>query len=645
MRRLAAALALALGFAAFPLAGLASAQTVTITGGGWGHGIGMSQYGAYGRALAGSSSTTILKHYYTGTQVVEKPMPTNVRVGLLQYRSDIAVSSKPMTDGGGKMEFTVQGSDEVVASGGANASWKIEVSKTGGVRLYRNGNKVSFKGKSVFGDPGHPLLAEYEPHDSIIHVSATGRDYAYGRMSFGTFKTSSCGNSYCLRLVLIVPMQEYLYGLGEVPSSWPAAVLQAQAIAGRTYAYSKTLQPSGQRRSPCDCLVYDSVVDQAYVGDGKRTGSGAYWKDWKGAVDDTNDKVILYSGIPIQALYSSSSGGHTENNENVWGGTAIPYLRGVPDAADKVSANPNHRWRTSLSWSDLSSRLNASYGTGTLRRISLVEPFGVSGRVTVPTSKGGGVRVVGSNKTVNVSGWSLRSALGLKDTLFRITVPVPVARIVRKEYRRLEGAPGIPTSRAYDVPLRARRPKGRAQDFEKGRLTYVKSLERSVWQYGRVLRKYDRMGRERSALGMPQSRILGSSDFRAAIYSNGRIFWSAATGTRAVTGAFNDAYRRNGSRKGPLGLPTSDRVASESLPNKGRRQSFVSGRLYLNPNSGKVFALWGNLATKYKELGEASSACGYPTGDMVLDGEEASAAFQHGTIEYSASLGAKVDCG
>ena len=645
MRRFAAALALALGVTTLPLAGFASAQTVTITGGGWGHGIGMSQYGAYGRALSGASSSKILKHYYTGTEVVEKPMPSNVRVGLLQYRSEIAVSSKPMTNQGGKMEFRVKGSSEVVASGGPNVSWKVEVSKTGGVRLYRNGTKVSHNGKSVFGDPSHALLAEYEPHGSIIHVSSKGTDYAYGRMSFGTFKTSSCGSSYCLRLVLVVPMQKYLYGLGEVPSSWPAAVLQAQAIAGRTYAFSKSFQPSGQHRSPCDCLVYDSVVDQAYVGDGKRTGSGVYWKDWKGAVDDTKDTVILHSGNPIQALYSSSSGGHTEDNENVWGGSAIPYLRGVPDLADSVSANPNHKWQITMSWSDLSSKLNASYGTGTLRRVSLVEPFGVSGRVTVPGSNGGGVRIVGASRTVTVSGWSIRSALGLKDTLFRIVVPIRVAPIFRDKYRRLGGAPGDPTSRAYDVPIRAKRVKGRAQNFKKGRLTYITDLERSVWQYGVVKRKYDRMGRERSTLGMPASGILGSGNFRAAIYSNGRILWSSETGAKAVTGAFNQAYRRHGSRKGPLGLPTSDRSAAETLPNGGRRQSFVSGRLYMDPGSKKVFALWGNLATKYQQIGEASSACGYPTAHMVVDGEEASAAFQHGTIEYSTVLGAKVDCG
>ena len=141
----------------------------------------------------------------------------------------------------------------------------------------------------------------------------------------------------------------------------------------------------------------------------------------------------------------------------------------------------------------------------------------------------------------------MRSALGLKDTLFRIEMPPPVARIFRALYRRLDGAPGASVTRAYDVPLRARRDQGRAQDFKKGRLTHIQALNKSVWQYGVVKRKYDRMGRECSALGMPASGIFGSGDFRAAVYAKGRILWSKATGARAVVGTFNAAYRKHGS--------------------------------------------------------------------------------------------------
>jgi SpoIID/LytB domain protein len=202
------------------------------------------------------------------------------------------------------------------------------------------------------------------------------------------------------------------------------------SIAGdrRTYAYEKVLR-TGQHLYPCDCAVYDSTLDQVYSGDSKRVPSGIYWDDWVAAVDDTKGKVILYRGNPIQALYSSSSGGHTENNENVWGGTPLPYLRGVPDAPDDNPANPNHTWSVSMSFRAFADELEKEYNDdpdtrfGDLRSFKLVRPFGVSGRVTVvKPGVGGGVRIEGTTRELRVSGWSIRGALGLMDSLFRVKI-------------------------------------------------------------------------------------------------------------------------------------------------------------------------------------------------------------------------------
>jgi SpoIID/LytB domain protein len=222
-------------------------------------------------------------------------------------------------------------------------------------------------------------------------------------------------------VVLKLSMQKYLYGLGEMPASWPAAALRAQAVAGRTYALHR-IRSYGQHRYPCDCALYDGSIDQVYVGDERRTGSGPWWGEWKSAVRRTRGLAVVRRGKPIQALYSSSSGGHTENNENVWGGTPLPYLRGVRDRFDGVDANPNFRWRVEMPWRKVAARLDRAFGTGRLAKISLVRPFGVSGRVTVVTAAGGGVRIAGSGGTVRVDGWALRSALDLKDTWFRIKV-------------------------------------------------------------------------------------------------------------------------------------------------------------------------------------------------------------------------------
>ncbi|MFN2388394.1 MAG: SpoIID/LytB domain-containing protein [Actinomycetota bacterium] len=637
----AAAVALAL-----PAVPARAETTVKIKGGGWGHGIGMSQYGAYGRALNGKSGSAILEHYYRGARVREQAMPARMRVGLLQGHKAVGFTSAALAEGGGKLVFKVSGGARI-ASGGTNATWKVEASSTGGMRLFKNGNRVEVDGVSVFGDPLHPVLVLYEKHGSLVRVTDKSRDYAYGRMEVGSYQQGSCDVGFCLRLVVSLSMQKYLYGLGEVPASWPQAALRAQAIAGRTYAFEK-VQRLGQHRDPCDCAVYDSTVDQAYIGDAKRTGSGPYWDDWKGAVDGTLRKIVKHDGAPIQALYSSSSGGHTENNENVWGGTPLPYLRGVKDGPDSVDANPNHTWTVSMTWNAFESKLDAAYNTGNLRRFRLIRPFGVSGRVTVVKADGtGGAKVVGSNKTVRVSGWSVRSALSLKDTLFRVQVSTQATAVgsrFQPRYERLDGAPGAPQAPPYPVPLQASDPLGQAQRFEVGRMTWRKATDMVVWQRGPILRRYDALRRERGPLGMPTSDVWGPGAFLGANYVNGSIYWSASTGARPVLGRFRSAYRRNGGPDGPLGLPTKGRETATTLPAGGKRQRFRRGTEYLNPESDRVFALWAKVEDRYRRMGEASSRCGYPISDLVVDRYGKRATFANGVISWTRRAGIEVDC-
>ena len=161
-------------------------------------------------------------------------------------------------------------------------------------------------------------------------------------------------------------------------------------------------------------------------------------------VDRHRGHVVKNQGDTIQALYSSSSGGHTENNENVWGGTPLPYLRGVPDKPDAVSANPNHEWSpVEMSFREFEGKLQAAYGIGQLERFVLVKPFGVSGRVTVVKDDGsGGVKIVGSRNTYRESGWDIRSVLSLKDTLFDVRYDTTTNRNVRPAYRALDRRPG-----------------------------------------------------------------------------------------------------------------------------------------------------------------------------------------------------------
>lgn len=414
-----AALVLAIVAATLPVLPAQAATRVIITGGGWGHGLGLSQWGAYERAGNGWRAGRILRHYYTDTTVKATNLPNQVRVGLLQNQSEIAFTSDALRSGGGTLAFAIKGSEPFV-TGGSNATWTVRPGPRGSIYLYKNGDVVRDDGDRTLGGK-RPVIVEYEPYNTLVNVVDKSMGYKHGEMILDSYG-GSCLDGRCLRLVAQVPMEDYLLGIAEVSASWPKESLRTQAIIARTYASYK-IKTSGQHRSTCDCAVYDSSYDQVYLGDDRRLAAGSYWRNWKRAVRSTEDQAVLYNGAPILSLYMSSSGGHTEDNEDVWGGTPLPYLRGVNDRADSTSANINHKWREEMSWSSFSSQLDAYFGTGAVQRFTLEKPFGVSGRVTVVKSDGsGGVRIVGSARTVRASGYQVKSALGLNDTLFRVEI-------------------------------------------------------------------------------------------------------------------------------------------------------------------------------------------------------------------------------
>jgi SpoIID/LytB domain protein len=403
---------------------VAAPKMVKIRGRGWGHGIGMSQYGAYGFAQHGWGGERILRHYYSGARVVKKTIGTNVRVSMLQGRSSITIRPQAKTQDGGLVVLKVKGSKAKIAGARPGQALRLEASATGGARIFKNGSRVRRDGRSVFGSTKRPVVARYTPFGT--QVATDGKSYAvgHGQIEFVSYSSSGCSVGKCLSEVAVLGMQKYLYGLGEVPASWPQQSLRAQAMAGRTFAYSKLLA-SVNRGVPCFCTVYDSVADQVFVGEAKRTGSGIYWRKWKKAVDSTNKQVILDGGDPIVALYSSSSGGHTESNRIVWGSVQESYLRGVNDPYDRAGgANPNYRWSVKMTWASLRTKLTNSFGSfGRLKKLVIVHK-GVSGRVAFD-----GLKIVGSDRTLRVSGWNTRTALGLKDTWFRFKViPATTAR-------------------------------------------------------------------------------------------------------------------------------------------------------------------------------------------------------------------------
>lgn len=343
-----------------------------ITGSGFGHGVGLSQYGAQGMGLDGFTAAQILTHYYTGTTVdaVELPV-TNIRVGLLQDRTFVAVRGEtiPGKTTGGAFNLVIDGGTPIQVAKGVVATFttvngKTEVTVGGVVR--GSGLKVVMnwlKDDTVI-NVGHGLSAANainDPKTSSDLGSATcianscSHRYRYGTLevSSGTFGDN------VMDLVVVNTLRlsdEYLYGLGEVPSSWTPAAMQAQAIAGRSYAVKKY-----STRSGCDCQIYATTVDQAFVGYSKEIGtSGSEWVKAVNAtiIDLKTAYVVRYKGSIISTYYSSSTGGKSQPTSEVWGST-LPYLVGVDDhwSQDPRVNNSNSAWTDTVDQKSLIARL------------------------------------------------------------------------------------------------------------------------------------------------------------------------------------------------------------------------------------------------------------------------------------------------
>jgi stage II sporulation protein D len=299
-------------------AGTARAGTaVIVTGHGWGHGVGMSQWGAYGYALHGWKYRRILGHYYPGTAMGHVG-ELHVRVLLAQSASSVTVGcAAPM-----------------VVTDGRRLTRKLPAGTYGvGSRLVfpvgRHGAGFSFGHAAVLDCARAPLTFD-------------GREYQ------GSLVLRSRGGGG-VSVVNGLPLDTYLRGVvpSESPSHWPLAALEAQAVAARSYAVAQ-LKPSSW---------YDLVpttADQVYGGvAAERPRSDR-------AVYATLGQVLTWDGRVARTYYSSSSGGRTESAQDAWPGSApIPYLRSVPDPYDTYS--PHHDWGP---YDFSSPRLAARLGLG-----------------------------------------------------------------------------------------------------------------------------------------------------------------------------------------------------------------------------------------------------------------------------------------
>lgn len=366
------------------LPALPADDIISFTGRGWGHGIGMCQYGAYGQAKKGRNYQQILNYYYKDTTIGTSTNPV-IRVELLSGQGTAGVT------GTGGFVLKNNRTNAVIANGTAGQIWTA---------LPDGAGKISVKNPSgkIVGTYSDPVRFEPNPvtSSSLLKVTNNGRRYR-GFVVVRLATTSS------VRIINNVVLEDYVKGIAEIPASWPTEALKAQAVAARTYAVSKM-----NRSATFD--MYSDQRSQVYMGYEKEVS----WmgSSWVSASKATSGKVVKHNGAVITAYYFSTCGGSTENSEHVWS-SSVPYLKAK--SCDYCSSSPKYKWKVTFKVSDLANKLNASPETrftGKLAGIGIVSRKG--------PRRVGTVSIYSTDGRRDVTGDALRRALSLNSTWFDI---------------------------------------------------------------------------------------------------------------------------------------------------------------------------------------------------------------------------------
>ncbi len=333
-----------------------------MNGAGNGHGVGLSQYGALAQARAGRSAADILAFYFPGTQAAHESF-RKLRVLIAPAAKSLAISSESpyvVKDG--------LGQGHQLAAGSMTLEPDLQV-PVDGVPTTLTG----------------PLT--FTPVNGAL-VSVGSRPYR------GAVEVTSGGTS--LQAVDIVGLDAYVEGVvpGEMPSGWPGAALQAQAIAARSYALATLVKGKAWD-------LYADGRSQQYLGVAAET------PETTAAVKATAGTVLLYGGTVATTFYSSSSGGQTQSGLDAFG-LDVPYLPSQADPWDSTS--PYHTWQPrTLTGRQLAKSLGLSAPA-----VDVTSRFSSSGRVislAVTTADG---------SSLAVSGTQARKLMALRSTAFHL---------------------------------------------------------------------------------------------------------------------------------------------------------------------------------------------------------------------------------
>jgi len=320
-----ALLIVALITSATPAQAIEIPPSFEFTGSGYGHGVGMSQIGAKARAVSGESATAILNYYYKDVQVAPYVDTHTIRVNIAHQVKSVAFTTHTP---GARIDVFEGDIGNSIESAPIN-SFVTKKRATFTVASLSRSNVITLR---WVGE--NPIITMTD--------GSVSTKYKYGYITIKVVKGAmEVTNTLALR-------DEYLWGISEVPSSWPAAMLEAQAIASRSYALSKlsVIRPS------CDCQVYSHITDQNFVGFSKESEPrvGLFWKDAvsRTIVDTSTSLVVLSNGKPAQTYFFSSSGGATQTSRDAWG-EATAFTQSVPDTASvDIKLNPRFAtWKAS----------------------------------------------------------------------------------------------------------------------------------------------------------------------------------------------------------------------------------------------------------------------------------------------------------
>jgi stage II sporulation protein D len=360
------------------------AATKTIEGRGYGHGRGMSQYGAQGAAIAGKSAKQILDFYYPGTTVGRATGSIRIRISADStdgLRVADAYNLRVRDISAGKV-WTLPRSASM-------SEWSLDPYGEHGTRLRSyDAKKRTWTVWSYFKGMG-----QFEGPAVIALILPSGSQTGYR----GSLRTSDIAGAH-FDTINVLPLETYLRGVvpRESPSGWRPAALQAQAVAARTYAVYHRRRAATRGYDLCD-----TTACQVYGGWGSEVATT------NAAIRATAGQVRLYRNVPIVAEYSSSNGGATV-------ASGVPYQVMKADGWDAYPGNKNANadWTVTRT----TAAVQAAFGVGALRTLRVLARTGVG--------PGGGrvlrIEAVGASGKKVLTGDQLRSKLKLRSNWFYI---------------------------------------------------------------------------------------------------------------------------------------------------------------------------------------------------------------------------------